>query len=312
MSIYLQKIIDIAIPNKYTTWYVAIINNALTRATTKVEANTILGYTEGHHILPKSFKLGGNKDKENLAFLTAREHFLVHLLASKMFTQPKYKRSMCFALASFMRNSPNGQRSKLKARQYEKCRQSIAAAMTGRAVSQETREKLSKNQKGKPNGRKGLPVGLTGPCSETRKNAISNARKLTGKVSCLYCRKETCPANHQKYHGDNCISSPNSESIKKQRSILAKASMAKSIAAGTHVRSKQTKGEFKCPYCPKIGTNNATMKRFHYERCILSPTGGSERKALPNSKVSCLACKQETDLANFSKWHGNKCKKSPD
>ena len=39
-------------------------------------------YCESHHIIPKS--LGGSNDKDNLVLLTAREHFVAHLLLSKI------------------------------------------------------------------------------------------------------------------------------------------------------------------------------------------------------------------------------------
>ena len=40
-------------------------------------------YTESHHILPKC--LGGNDRKNNLVELTAREHFIAHLLLVKIY-----------------------------------------------------------------------------------------------------------------------------------------------------------------------------------------------------------------------------------
>lgn len=60
--------------NKYTRWYYNIIANAQSR--------TIAGYTEKHHIIPRS--LGGTNSKSNLVHLTAREHFICHLLLTKM------------------------------------------------------------------------------------------------------------------------------------------------------------------------------------------------------------------------------------
>lgn len=42
-------------------------------------------YTECHHILPKS--LGGTDDKSNLVNLLAREHFICHLLLTKMYKE---------------------------------------------------------------------------------------------------------------------------------------------------------------------------------------------------------------------------------
>jgi 5-methylcytosine-specific restriction endonuclease McrA len=77
----------IFINNKYTTWYNSIINKAKDR--------TINGYTEKHHIIPSS--LGGSNDTDNLVKLTPREHFVCHLLLTKMTTgNARYK--MNFAL----------------------------------------------------------------------------------------------------------------------------------------------------------------------------------------------------------------------
>ena len=64
--------------NKYTRWYYNIISHAKAR----ILSSDI--YVEKHHIIPKS--LGGNNSKENIALLTAREHFICHLLLIKMTT----------------------------------------------------------------------------------------------------------------------------------------------------------------------------------------------------------------------------------
>ena len=61
---YIEKLRKLSLPNKYTNWYISIISNAVLRASTRETAKTLLGENiEGHHILPKSFKLGGEKDK---------------------------------------------------------------------------------------------------------------------------------------------------------------------------------------------------------------------------------------------------------
>lgn len=65
----------IFIANKYTDLYFRIINNANSRVSE--------GYTEKHHIIPKS--TNGDNDSDNLVTLTAREHFLCHYLLTKMF-----------------------------------------------------------------------------------------------------------------------------------------------------------------------------------------------------------------------------------
>lgn len=62
--------------NKYTKWYYSIISASLERK--------LNSQIEKHHIIPKS--LGGSNQKDNLAELTPREHFVCHLLLTKMTT----------------------------------------------------------------------------------------------------------------------------------------------------------------------------------------------------------------------------------
>jgi len=67
---------DLFLENKYIKWYYSIIDNRI-----KMPHKKDL-YTERYHIIPKS--LGGNNEKHNLVRLSAREHFLVHWLLTKM------------------------------------------------------------------------------------------------------------------------------------------------------------------------------------------------------------------------------------
>jgi hypothetical protein len=83
---YLNFVCNKALKNKYTRWYFNIINAALERNhKTRKDANEVYGYTEGHHILPRSLKKEVAKDKTNMVYLTSREHFIVHALLVKMF-----------------------------------------------------------------------------------------------------------------------------------------------------------------------------------------------------------------------------------
>jgi len=98
------------INNKYNVWYFKIIENAKSR-------QQISDYTEIHHIIPKS--LGGSNDKDNLVRLTAREHFICHVLLTKM-TNNKNKDSMVFALHSMGMKNNNTQQRYINSRFYEK------------------------------------------------------------------------------------------------------------------------------------------------------------------------------------------------
>lgn len=59
----------------YQRIYNQIVNNR--------KSNAVDGYTERHHIVPRSF--GGTDDKENIVALTAREHFICHWLLIKIY-----------------------------------------------------------------------------------------------------------------------------------------------------------------------------------------------------------------------------------
>lgn len=118
MISYLELIKKIAIPNKYTKYYCNIIEKALLRPQDRKYLKEIYGYVESHHILPKCFGLGGEKDKNNLVFLTAKEHFVVHLCATKMF-ESSFKNKMIFAFRQ-LKSSNKYQKRYMNSRLYEK------------------------------------------------------------------------------------------------------------------------------------------------------------------------------------------------
>jgi len=76
---------------------------------------------ERHHIIPQS--LGGNNDKENLVYLSCREHFLCHWLLVKM-TEGEYYHKMVYALMGMRAGNNQQERyhTIFTARVYEKYR----------------------------------------------------------------------------------------------------------------------------------------------------------------------------------------------
>lgn len=128
------------IQNKYTNWYYAICNSNRLRS----------GYTETHHILPKS--LGGSNNPINLIKLTAREHFICHWLLTKMTYGPD-RHKMIYALNGMKRKNRAQARysSPITARVYERLRSEVALLYSQRVVSDETKAKISASKKGKQN-----------------------------------------------------------------------------------------------------------------------------------------------------------------
>lgn len=156
------------VDNKYTKWYYSIISNAKTRSTT--------GYIERHHIIPKS--LGGNNTKDNLVRLTAREHFVCHLLLTKM-TDGNNKIKMLHALGKFVQTN-NLQDRNLTARQYNIARTAIMTARTGTK-----RPGIGGVKKGNIPWNKGIKQGPHSEESNRNRSATLAGRQRTEE----FCKK---------------------------------------------------------------------------------------------------------------------------
>lgn len=132
---YIDTIKLIALPTKYTKWYIAIVLKALARS-----ANTEK-YMEKHHILPKSFGLGGEVDANNLVQLTAREHYIVHCCLVKMFVGSKLAK-MIYALNRMNHKNKFQHRGAHNARTYERAKIAYAK-MYKKYVYKGTSKKLA-------------------------------------------------------------------------------------------------------------------------------------------------------------------------
>lgn len=93
----------------------------------KRQADPAAGYGEVHHILPRS--LGGSDDRSNLVKLTAREHFICHLLLVKIHQNSASYYKMVKAFFMMSVSSENQQRH-LSSRNYEKLRKAFSESMS--------------------------------------------------------------------------------------------------------------------------------------------------------------------------------------
>ena len=126
------------IDNKYTNWYYTIISNAKSRV---LDAKT---YKEKHHIVPKSF--GGNNAESNLVNLTAREHFICHLLLIKM-TTAEHRRKMVFAAWRLSHPKTLEHGLKINSRTYAILKLQVSIAHKNMWADPEYREKLLQKRK---------------------------------------------------------------------------------------------------------------------------------------------------------------------
>lgn len=220
--------------NKYTRWY----NNITEQAKSRI----IDGYTEKHHIVPRS--LGGNDDASNLVNLTAREHFVCHWLLTKI-TKGEDRAKMLLALQMMKGQGQYQQRynTKITARVYNTIREEVGrvnsernkgrvqpleenikqrAAQTGRKrapFTDEWRAKMSASKLGENNNRYGVELsestkqkignkirGRVQTEEEKAKRSLANIGKVKPKKLCPHCQQLIAVNGYARWHGDNCTS----------------------------------------------------------------------------------------------------------
>lgn len=222
----------IYLPNKYLKWYLKITAAAKTR---KLLPDV---YYEKHHVVPKS--LNGNNSKDNLVNLTAREHFICHLLLTKI-TEGQNKSKMVHALwmMAFVKNKDQTNRHKISSRQFEKLKLlksqhsprlgmhhsaesklKISKSNIGKKQSTASRELISKSIKEKYKSgdivswNKGIPLtedhtknisrSLKGvpksPFTKEHKNNLSTAAKNRKQGHCDICNRDMSVSNLKRWH----------------------------------------------------------------------------------------------------------------
>ena len=160
----------------------SIISQAQERATSKKEANLVLGYSEAHHILPKC--MGGTNDKANIVHLSAREHFVIHQLLVKIYPlEPK----LLYACHILLNKSEKG---KINSRKYDYLKRKINRYQ--RSQNKQNNKALaerSAKQIGVP--RPDVSVALSGRTKETHEylQVIGQYRKGRTKDNDEFIRK---------------------------------------------------------------------------------------------------------------------------
>lgn len=146
MNIYNHN--NLFLPNKYTTWYYNIIENAKSQPRIKLSRdNPDYIYYENHHILPSClFKEYSNLRENNWngVLLTAKEHFICHALLCKM-VDNNYKIKLYSAFNKLQYSDKNQQRYTSKLYEYFKLKWIIYHKNI--IVSDETKKKISLNSK---------------------------------------------------------------------------------------------------------------------------------------------------------------------
>lgn len=132
---YLDEIFEKSNKSRYAKCYIRLCERAIGRE--------IREYTERHHIVPKF--AGGGNSRKNLVRLTGREHYLAHLLLTKMFDNKNLQMRSIAALGAFI---PQNAHRNLSARQIGLARKAKSISQTGKTFSIEHRNKISSSLSG--------------------------------------------------------------------------------------------------------------------------------------------------------------------
>ena len=183
--------------NKYTTWYMNIVQNAREKDRRKSKSH----YLEEHHIIPRC--MGGDDTKENLVLLTFKEHFICHRLLCKMVSDKNHKSKMLYALFRMSHVGDKTQRNLTEHQKFrclesnriasrtrnhkpnlgkkhtEESKQKIREAATGKKHTEETKQKIRENNiKTNASRAKKISEYQTGRTkSEEHKKKLSEAAK---------------------------------------------------------------------------------------------------------------------------------------
>lgn len=271
---------SIFITNKYTTWYFNIIYKAQSENRQKYQGI----YYEKHHIIPKALK--GGEEITNLVLLTAREHFICHLLLPNMLSGID-KRNMSFGIWSMIHgNNSKHSRYTPNSHLYEVAKKIIAKAIselhTGKIVSKETRKKMSKNAKGRLSPFKGK--------THTTESKLKNSESSKGQI----------PWNKGKEHkwGSH---------TKETKRKISESNKGKIISEETRIKISITK-------------TGQTMDDNFKEKCRVRRTGttwsdevkakiSKAHKGIPKEKFTCYSCgKMVGGKNNLNRWHNDNCK----
>lgn len=253
--------------NKYTVHYMLLIEKAKTRKLPKDQ------YKERHHIIPQS--LGGSNEKDNLVWLTGREHALCHWALLKM-TEGEDRAKMSYAFNGMNAENEFQQRykSRIITRAYERHRIEHAKVHSAR-------------MKGKPAWNKGRK--LEGEELDQHRERTRNRRKPTPEVLAESHRKRLEKLKDYKH----------SDETKLKQSLALKGRLKGPMSKEEKLkRSLTMKGKAK----PE-GFGDKVAERMREQ---FSKNNPNQREDL---KKICPHCGTKSGPSGYARWHGPNCKK---
>lgn len=320
-------------PNtKYKRWYENLILKSKNRE--------LVGYTEKHHIIPRSFD--GINDQSNIAILTAREHYIAHLLLWKMKFPEPYNGKMAMAFKTFFSRTGSQSRMKyhdynLNSRIYEKVKIDAAkyqsenfsgenASWYGRKHTDESKKLIGEKSKLKtfrsgpdhPQWGKKMPPGFSEKISAINKEKWADPEWRAKQVE---IRKEV--SNRPEIKENTSVK--NKERWASMEPEVRSLLLKKTVLKVAESRRGKTWEEI---YTPEQidRMQNSIVNRIITDDAKARIQAGREkgcRAPMPEhvklqmslrftgikrpTKI-CIHCGKEAVVSNINRWHNDNCK----
>ena len=269
----------IFLKNKFTEDYFLLIEKARSRNIfSKEKAKEVLGYCEKHHIIPVSLK--GKNTKDNLVFLTPKEHFIAHRLLTKMCISKKDEYKMLCAF-DCLRNY----KSKFTLERYCPINEDEYSELKIHLSRVRSEIYSGKNN---PNFENYWSL-------EKKKNF---SKRRLGKNNPSFGRKR--PEQSKLMMGNKIAKTLNTKHIHNKEKLLQTRIKPEEIQQ--YLSEGWELGELKylCEYCQKSYTKG-NYSRWHENNCSLNPN-----KSI--NKIECINCSKLVDERVFNSKHGKNCK----
>lgn len=275
--------------NKYMNYaniYYRIIENA--------KLNPRTGYTEVHHIIPKS--IGGTDDVDNLVTLSAKEHFVCHRLLTKMFVGKQKSKMVYAAWAMTTLKNEYQKRYKINSRVYAVLREEYAKEVSersrgkpGKQHTEETKQKMSEIAKNRgstytrtPEHNERMSLSMIGKNlgkKRTLEQRVEQSRCQTGrkrKSHSIETREKI--SNTLKGRKTGPCSDSRKENISKAlkgktRTPEHASNISKALKGRTPTESEQLNFaksmaiRYTCEHCGKFNLTKGNYRRWHGDNC---------------------------------------------
>lgn len=197
---------------------------------TSEDTNALLGYTERHHIVPRS--LGGGDESENLIRLTPEDHFFAHLLLAKIHGGKMWYGLMAMCVDRYGKRSADAGYLRRQRKAYSTARRNYAAAVRETAANGEHHTQTPEWRAAKSHSEKArVAQGLHSMARPEQRKALSDRMRKQATEGTLYLQT---PAGRASMSARMKGVPKNPESVAKQ------AAKMKGRAIPVEVRAKMS------------------------------------------------------------------------